>query len=138
MTTSLEQLQQIMNDYGNIRYLIEDLVSSKESMKKKILEKYPEALQELNDIDEEFNAKIENAEKIEKTKKKILDAYAKDYAQTIILKDKGEIKSDLIRIGLERKIEYDIPALEGMALENPKLLGLRSEKIATRITLNPK
>lgn len=136
MTTTLEQLQQIMDDYGNIRYTIEDLISSKETMKKKILEKYPDALQELEDLDAEFDSKIEKAKEIEKTKKKLLDAYAKDYAQTIILKDKAEVKSKLIRIGLDRKIEYDVAALEGMALENPKLLGLRSEKISTRITLN--
>jgi len=89
-------------------------------------------------MEEEFDPKIENAEKIEKTKKKLLEACAKDYAQTIVLKDKGEIKSNLIRIGLDRKVEYDVDALEGMALENPKLLALRSEKISTRITLNSK
>jgi hypothetical protein len=138
VTTSLEQLQQIMDDYGNVRYLLEDLKSSKETALQKILEKHPEVAQEIQDMEEEFNPKIETAEKAEKTKKKLLEAYAKDYAQTIILKDKGEIKSKLIRIGLDRKIEYDVDALEGMALENPKLLGLRSEKISTRITLNSK
>ena len=67
-----------------------------------------------------------------------MEAYAKDYAQTIVLKDKSEVKSKLIRIGLERKIEYDTAGLEGMAMENPKLLALRSEKVSTRITLNSK
>lgn len=138
MTTTLEQLQQIMDDYGNVRYLLEDLKSSKETALQKILEKYPEVAQEIQDMEEEFAPKIENAEKAEKTKKKLLDAYAKEYAQTIILKDKGEVKSNLVRIGLSREIQYDVAALEGMALENPKLLGLRSEKISTRITLNSK
>lgn len=138
MTTTLEQLRQVMDDYGNVRYLLEDLKSSKETALQKILEKHPEVAQEIQDMEEEFNSKIENAEKVEKTKKKILEAYAKDYAQTIVLKDKGEIKSNLIRIGLDRKVEYDVDALEGMALENPKLLALRSEKISTRITLNSK
>lgn len=138
MTTSLEQLQQIMDDYGNIRYLVEDLKSSKETAIQKILEKYPNVAQEISDVEEELNQKIEDAEKIEKTKKKLLEAYAKDYAQTIVLKDKSEVKSKLIRIGLERKIEYDTAGLEGMAMENPKLLALRSEKISTRVTLNSK
>jgi len=138
VTTPLEQLQQIMDDYGNVRYLLEDLKSSKETALQKILEKYPEVAQEIQSMEEEFDPKIENAEKIEKTKKKLLEACAKDYAQTIVLKDKGEIKSNLIRIGLDRKVEYDVDALEGMALENPKLLALRSEKISTRITLNSK
>ena len=138
MTTSLEQLQQIMDDYGNIRYLVEDLKSSKETAIQKILEKYPNVAQEISDVEEELNQKIEDAEKIEKTKKKLLEAYAKDYAQTIVLKDKSEVKSKLIRIGLERNIEYDTAGLEGMAMENPKLLALRSEKISTRVTLNSK
>ena len=138
MTTSLEQLQQIMDEYGNVRYLVEDLKSSKETAIQKILEKYPEIAQEISDVEEELNQKIEDAEKIEKTKKKLLEAYAKDYAQTIVLKDKSEVKSKLIRIGLERKIEYDTAGLEGMAMENPKLLALRSEKISTRVTLNSK
>lgn len=138
MATSLEQLQQIMDEYGNIRYLVEDLKSSKETAIQKILEKYPNVAQEISDVEEELNQKIEDAEKIEKTKKKILEAYAKDYAQTIVLKDKSEVKSKLIRIGLERKIEYDTAGLEGMAMENPKLLALRSEKISTRVTLNSK
>ena len=138
MATSLEQLQQIMDEYGNIRYLVEDLKSSKETAIQKILEKYPNVAQEISDVEEELNQKIEDAEKIEKTKKKLLEAYAKDYAQTIVLKDKSEVKSKLIRIGLERKIEYDTAGLEGMAMENPKLLALRSEKVSTRITLNSK
>lgn len=138
MATNLEQMQQVMDDYGNARYHLEDLKSSKETALQKILEKYPEVAQEIQDMEEEFDPKIENAEKVEKTKKKLLEAYAKDYAQTIVLKDKGEIKSNLIRIGLDRKVEYDVNALEGMALENPKLLGLRTEKISTRITLNSK
>ena len=89
MTTSLEQLQQIMDEYGNVRYLVEDLKSSKETAIQKILEKYPEIAQEISDVEEELNQKIEDAEKIEKTKKKLLEAYAKDYAQTIVLKDKS-------------------------------------------------
>jgi vacuolar-type H+-ATPase subunit H len=135
MTTTLEQLQQVMDDYGNVRYLLEDLKSAKETALQKILEKYPEVAQEIQSMEEEFDPKIENAENVEKTKKKLLEACARDYAQEIILKDKGEVKSKLIRIGLDRKVEYDVNALEGMALENPKLLGLRSEKISTRVTL---
>jgi len=138
MTVTQEQLQQLMDDYGNVRYLLEDLKSSKETAIQNILSKYPEALQEINDLEEELYHKIEELEKVEKKKKKILEASAKSYADSIILKDKAEVKSDLIRIGLERKIKYDIAGLEGMAMENPKLLSLRSEEVSTRITLNSK
>lgn len=138
MTTSLEQLQQIMDDYGNIRYLVEDLKSSKETAIQKILEKYPNVAQEISDVEEELNQKIEDAEKIEKTKKKLLEAYAKDYAQTIVLKDKSEIKSKLIRIGLDRKVTYDPVGLDGMAMNDSRLLAFRKENISTRITLNSK
>ena len=138
MTVTLEQLQQLMNDYGNTRYLLDDLKSSKETAIQNILSKYPEALQEINDLEEELYHKIEELEKVEKKKKKVLEASAKSYADSIILKDKAEVKSDLIRIGLERKIKYDIAGLEGMAMENPKLLSLRSEEVSTRITLNSK
>lgn len=72
MTTTLEQLQQIMDDYGNIRYLLEDLKSSKEEALQKILEKYPEVAQEIQDMEEEFVPKIENAEKTEKQKKETI------------------------------------------------------------------
>ena len=105
MTVTLEQLQQLMNDYGNTRYLLEDLKSSKETAIQNILSKYPEALQEINDLEEELYHKIEELEKVEKKKKKVLEASAKSYADSIILKDKAEVKSDLIRIGLERKIK---------------------------------
>jgi len=138
MTVTLEQLQQLMDDYGNTRYLLDDLKSSKETAVQSILSKYPEALQEINDLEEELYHKIEELEKVEKKKKKILEASAKSYANSIVLKDKAEVKSDLIRIGLERKIKYDIAGLEGMAMENPKLLSLRSEEVSTRITLNSK
>jgi len=138
MTTTLDQLQQIMDDYGNIRYLLEDLKSSKETALKKILEKYPQVAQEISDMEEELLPKIEEAEKIEKTKKRLLDAYAKDYAQTISLKDKGEVKSKLIRIGLDRKIKYDSAGLDGMAMNDSRLLAFRTEEISTRITLNSK
>ena len=138
MTVTQEQLQQLMDDYGNVRYLLEDLKSSKETAIQNILSKYPEALQEINDLEEELYHKIGELEKVEKKKKKILEASAKSYADSIILKDKAEVKSDLIRIGLERKIKYDIAGLEGMAMENPKLLSLRSEEVSTRITLNSK
>ena len=50
MATSLEQLQQIMDEYGNIRYLVEDLKSSKETAIQKILEKYPNVAQEISDV----------------------------------------------------------------------------------------
>ena len=138
MTVTLEQLQQLMNDYGNTRYLLEDLKSSKETAIQNILSKYPEALQEINDLEEELYHKIEELEKVEKKKKKVLEASAKSYADSIILKDKAEVKSDLVRIGLERKIKYDSAGLDGMAMENPKLLAFRTEEIATRITLNSK
>ena len=127
-----------MNDYGNTRYLLEDLKSSKETAIQNILSKYPEALQEINDLEEELYHKIEELEKVEKKKKKVLEASAKSYADSIILKDKAEVKSDLVRIGLERKIKYDSAGLDGMAMENPKLLAFRTEEIATRITLNSK
>lgn len=138
MTTTLEQLHQLMDDYGNIRYMLEDLKSSKETALQKILEKYPEVMQEIFDMEEELNTKIEEAEKIEKAKKKLLEAHTKEYAQSIALKDKGEVKSNLIRIGLDRKIKYDSAGLDGMAMENPKLLAFRTEEITTRITLNSK
>ena len=127
MTVTQEQLQQLMDDYGNVRYLLEDLKSSKETAIQNILSKYPEALQEINDLEEELYHKIEELEKVEKKKKKILEASAKSYADSIILKDKAEVKSDLIRIGLERKIKYDIAGLEGMAMENPKLFKRNSD-----------
>lgn len=138
MSTTLEQLHQIMDEYGNIRYMLEDLKSSKQTALQKILEKHPEIMQEISDMEEELNTKIEDAEKIEKTKRKLLDAYAKDYAQSIALKDKGEVKSKLIRIGLERRIKYDSVGLDGMAMNDPRLLAFRSEEIATRVTLNSK
>lgn len=138
MNVTLEYLQSLMDDYGDTRYKLEDLKSNRETALQKILEKYPEIAQEVSDMEEELDGQIEEAEKIEKKKKKFLQAHIDEYVGSIPLKDKGEIKSKLIRVGLERKVEYDSVALDGMAVENPKLLPFRSEKISTRITLNTK
>lgn len=138
MDVTLEYLQSLMDDYGNTRYLLEDLKSVKETALQKILEKYPEARQEVLDLEEELSVKIEEAERMEKKKKKFLQVHVDEYAKSIILKDKGEVKSDLIRIGLERKVKYDSAGLDGMAMHDPKLLAFRTEEISTRITLNSK
>lgn len=135
MNVTLEYLQSLMDDYGDTRYKLEDLKSNKESSLRKILEKYPEIAQEVSDMEEELDGQIEEAEKIEKKKKKFLQIHADEYAKSIALRDKGEVKSKLIRIGLERKVEYDSAGLDGMAMENPKLLPFRTESISTRITL---
>lgn len=138
MNVTLEYLQSLMDDYGNTRYLLEDLKSSKETALKKILEKYPEAAQELSELEEELDSRIEEAEKVEKKKKKFLQLHIDEYAKSIALKDKGEVKSNLVRVGLERKITYDSVGLDGMAMNDPRLLAFRKENISTRITLNNK
>lgn len=133
-----EQINKQMDDYGNIRYMLEDLKSSKETLYLQILSKYPEALQEIQDMEEEVNGKIKEAEKAEKKNKKDLESMLEEYIQTLVFKDETEIKSKLIRVGVKREPEYDLKALDGMAVENPKLLAFRKEKIKTRITLNSK
>lgn len=138
MAVTEEQLKQLMDDYGNTRYLLEDLKSAKETALQTILSKYPEIAQEVSDMEEELIPKIEEAEKIEKRKKKILQTYLDDFGKTLVLKNKTELKSNLIRVGFERKVKYDPAGLDGMAMENPKLLPFRSEEISTRITLNSK
>lgn len=135
---TLDYLQQVMDDYGDIRYRLEDLKSSKETALKKILEKYPEVAQEISELEEELDGQIEQAEELEKRKKKFLQAHVDEYAKSIPLKDKGEVKSNLIRIGLERKVTYDPVGLDGMAMNDPRLLAFRKENISTRITLNSK
>lgn len=138
ITITEEELKKMMDEYGDVRYRLEDLKSTKETILQQIISKYPEVKQEIDDMEEEIIQKIEEAEKIEKKQKKILESYANSYAQTIALKEKGEVRSNLIRIGLERKVEYDSVGLDGMAMENPKLLAFRNESIKTRITLNVK
>lgn len=133
-----EQINKQMDDYGNIRYMLEDLKSSKETLYLQILSKYPEALQEIQDMEEEVNGKIKEAEKAEKKNKKDLESMLEEYIQTLVFKDETEIKSKLIRVGVKREPEYDLKALDGMAVENPKLLAFRKEKTKTRITLNSK
>lgn len=133
-----EQINKQMDDYGNIRYMLEDLKSSKETLYLQILSKYPEALQEIQDMEEEVNEKIKEAEKAEKKNKKDLESMLEEYIQILVFKDETEIKSKLIRVGVKREPEYDLKALDGMAVENPKLLAFRKEKIKTRITLNSK
>lgn len=133
-----EQINKQMDDYGNIRYMLEDLKSSKETLYLQILSKYPEVLQEIQDMEEEVNGKIKEAEKAEKKNKKDLESMLEEYIQTLVFKDETEIKSKLIRVGVKREPEYDLKALDGMAVENPKLLAFRKEKIKTRITLNSK
>lgn len=138
MNVTLEYLQSLMDEYGDIRYKLEDLKSSKETALKRILEKYPEAAQELSELEEELNGQIEQAEELEKRKKKFLQVHVDEYAKSIPLKDKGEVKSNLIRIGLERKVTYDPVGLDGMAMSDTRLLAFRKESISTRITLNSK
>ena len=138
MNVTLEYLQSLMDEYGDIRYRLEDLKSSKETALKRILEKYPEAAQELSELEEELDGQIEQAEELEKRKKKFLQVHVDEYAKSIALKDKGEVKSNLIRIGLERKVTYDPVGLDGMAMNDPRLLAFRKENISTRITLNSK
>ncbi len=133
-----EEIVALMDDYGNIRYYVEDLKSSRETALQNILSKYPDVMQEISDMEEELDSKIAEAEKAEKAKKKLLQAYLDEYTKKIVLKDKAEIRSNLVRVGLERKIVYDPTALDGMATENPKLLAFRTEEISTRITLNKK
>jgi len=138
MNVTLEYLQSLMDEYGDIRYRLEDLKSSKETALKRILEKYPEAAQELSELEEELDGQIEQAEELEKRKKKFLQVHVDEYAKSIALKDKGEVKSNLVRIGLERKITYDPVGLDGMAMNDHRLLAFRKESISTRITLNSK
>lgn len=133
-----EELKQVMDDYGNIRYLIEDLKASRETMIQAVLLKHPEVASELEEIDAEIGKKIEDAEKLEKLKKKNLQALLDKYSESITLKDKAEIKSDLVRVGLEKDVSYDSKGLDGFALENPKILMFRNEKVKSRITLNSK
>lgn len=136
MTINKKELLELMEDYGNTRHMLEALKSERESLITKILSKYPEAFQEIQDAEDELDTKIEEAELVEKRKKKILQAHAEEYASSLAIKDKAEIKSELVRVGFERKIEYDSAALDGLATENTKLLAFRKEKMATRITLN--
>ena len=133
-----EELKQVKDDYGYIRYLIEDLKASRETMIQAVLLKHPEVASELEEIDAEIGKKIEDAEKLEKLKKKNLQALLDKYSESITLKDKAEIKSDLVRVGLEKDVSYDSKGLDGFALENPKILMFRNEKVKSRITLNSK
>jgi DNA-binding protein H-NS len=136
MDITLEEIQKLMDDYGNIRYLLEDLKATRDSAVQSILSKYPQVAQEIEDIEAEVSQKIEQAEQIEKLKKKTLQAHIDEYVKTIPLKDKGKVKSKLLTVSLDRKITYDPVALDGMATENPKLLAFRNETVSTRITLN--
>lgn len=138
MRVTQEELYKKMDEYGNIRYLLEDLKSSKETNLKTILAKYPEVFQEIQDMEEELEDKIKDAEKIEKNFKKELESLIDEYSNTMVFKDEAEIKSDLVRVGLKIKVTYDATALDGMATENPRLLGFRTQEISKRITLNKK
>lgn len=138
MMITQEQINKQMDDYGNIRYMLEDLKSSKETLYLQILSKYPEVLQEIQDMEEELGEKIKDVEKLEKKSKKELEKTLDEYIQTLVFRDETEIKSTLVRVGVKKEVEYDVRALDGMAMENPKLLALRTEKTKTRITLNSK
>ena len=133
-----EELKKVLDDYGNTRYLLEDMKSAKEKALKDILSKYPEVQDEIEAMEAELDSKLKHAEDIEKQKKKNLQVLLDQYAQVATVKDKAIIKSDLVRVSIDKEVKYDSAALDGMAMENPKLLAFRTEKFKTRITLNNK
>lgn len=136
MTITEEQLKEAMDGYGNVRFQIEMMKSNKQTEIDKIIAKYPEAKKELEELDEELQSQLEQAEKQEKFLKKILQSMIDQFSSEAVIKDKIQLKTKLLKVGLTKKVTYDATALDGMAVENPKLLAFRKEEISSRIELN--
>jgi hypothetical protein len=136
MPISEEQLKEAMEGYGNIRFEIEMLKSNKQTVLDKILEKHPEVRLEIEEAEEELGSQLKEAEKQEKFYKATLQSMIEQFSKDAPIRDKMEIKTPLLRVGLTKKVSYDPVALDGMAMENPKLLAFRTEEISSRITLN--
>ncbi len=136
MSISKEQLLEAMDSYGNFRHQIELLKANKETVAESILQKYPDAKKELQELDEELGVQLKALEKQEKQLKTTLQMMIDQFSADAIIKDKLELKSPLLRVGLEKEIKYDAAGLDGYALSHPEILGFRSEKISSRITLN--
>jgi len=131
-----QQLLDAMDSYGNFRHQIELLKANKKTTADAILQKYPDAKLELEELDEELGVQLEDLEKQEKRLKKTLQSMIDQFSANAPIKDKMELKSPLLRVGLEKEVTYDATALDGYALSHPEILSFRSERIASRITLN--
>lgn len=131
-----EELKRIIDEYGNIKYQVDSLKSSLQTAVDTILQRYPDAKQEFEDLQEELGTQLKNAEAKEKECKKILDIAIEAFTKDAPIKDKMIVKSKLAKVSLTKEITYDSSALDGMAIENPKLLAFRTEKIKSRVTLN--
>jgi len=136
MSIDQAQLIQAMESYGDFRHRIELLKANKKTTADSILQKYPDAKKELEELEEELGIQLETLEKQEKQLKKVLQNMIDQFSSVAPIKDKMELKSSLLRVGLEKEVIYDSTALDGYALNHPKILAFRSERIASRITLN--
>jgi len=136
MSLSEQQLKEAMESYGNFRHQIELLKANKKTTAESILQKYPEAKKELDDLEEELGIQLEELEKQEKRLKKTLQSMIDQFSANAPIKDRMELKTSLLRVGLEREITYDSAGLDGYLLSHPEISMFRSEKINSRITLN--
>lgn len=136
MPLSEEEIKDAMEQYGNLRFHIENMKSEKQTIIDKILQKYPHIQKEIEEAEEELGNQIEYAEKQEKKYKKTLQAMLNQFSKLAIIKDTLVLNTKLLKVTLTKKVKYDVKALDGMAVENPKLLAFRDEEISSRIDLN--
>ena len=126
-------LKEALDQYGEIKYQIDGLKSSKQTAIDKILQKYPEARAEIDELEDELGIQLEKAEKTEKQFRKKLDFIIEQYGKVAPIKDVLEFKSNTMRLKYTKKITYDPNAMDGLALENPKILAFRKEEMSTRL-----
>ncbi len=133
-----EQLKRVIEEYGNHKYLVDSLKSTLQTALDTILQKYPEARKEYEELLAELGEKLEKAEEKEKQIKKTLDLAIEAFCKTAPIKDKLIVRSNLAKVSLTKEVRYDAKALDGMAIQDPRLLAFRSEEIKSRVTLNSK
>jgi len=136
MSISEAQLKEAMDSYGNIRHLIEMLEANRLTTYNTILQKYPDAKRELEELEDEMGEQLKQAKETEKQQRKTLNQMIDQFSKTALIKDTLRIRSNLILITLEKEVSYDSAALDGYLINDPRIAAFRSEKINTRLTLN--
>ena len=132
-----ENLKYALDDYGNELAKKDLLALEKNRILQSILT--PEQLAEIEALDFEFAGKEKQVEEDAKKKRKLLDAYLRQYTESLYLgkNEKKIVKGRLAKVSVEEgDVVYDPTFMDGYAMSHPEVLSARQEgKKKTRVTL---
>ena len=135
MGVTLEQLQEVMDAYADLRYRIDGRKSEMETAIDKVLAEFPEVRLRVEQIKEDFEGDMEESKQQEKSQRKVLDSMVQSYLRDNPVGLKDVISSKMLTITATAKPKYDVVELDGYALSNPQILEFRDEEVKTVVRL---